>query len=266
MYLIDYHNHSLCSPDGNFPLTEMAQAAIDAGIAEQCLTDHWDLISLDGKERHTTYDWTGVLEQMAQARAALEGKIVLRMGLELGSANLDPAAATAALQRDDLDFVIGSIHNLSPAQGGADFSLLDYPTPESCYAVLDDYFNSMSALAPLDCYDVLGHIIYPLRYFPARFEISLARYWDQITDIVKTAIAHGKGIEVNTWRGRTVEPWRPVLELYRSCGGELITTGSDAHAPAHVGQGIAQANALLAETGFRYKTVYRGRKPQMIPT
>ena len=74
----------------------------------------------------------------------------------------------------------------------------------------------------------------------------------------------GRAIEVNTWCGRTVTQWQPLLELYRDCGGELITLGSDAHRPEDVGKGIAQAQELLRTVGFRYFTVYHRRTPQFI--
>ena len=55
-----------------------------------------------------------------------------------------------------------------------------------------------------------------------------------------------------------------MLELFRGCGGELVTLGSDAHRPLDVGKGIAQAQELLRACGWRYFTVYQGRKPQQI--
>ena len=77
---------------------------------------------------------------------------------------MDPDCAAAILSGADLDFVIGSIHNLSPAKGGKDFYFLDYTTPRACYEALDDYFDSLAQLVHLDCWDTMGHIIYPLRY------------------------------------------------------------------------------------------------------
>ena len=40
MYLADYHTHTRFSPDGSATMTEMAQAALDAGMDEICFTDH----------------------------------------------------------------------------------------------------------------------------------------------------------------------------------------------------------------------------------
>ena len=71
----------------------------------------------------------------------------------------------------------------------------------------------------------------------------------------------GRAIEVNTWCGRTVTQWQPLLELYRDCGGEIVTVGSDAHTPADVGKGVRAACALLRECGFRRVCTYEKHQP-----
>ena len=78
---------------------------------------------------------------------------------------------------------------------------------------------------------------------------------------MRTAVEAGRGMEVNTCRGRTVKDWKPILELYRDCGGEIITVGSDAHAPQNVANGEEEAYALLQEVGFRYVTTFQRRTP-----
>lgn len=79
----------------------------------------------------------------------------------------------------------------------------------------------MSVLACTDLYDVLGHIIYPLRYMHT--PVSLERYRETIRTILRKVVEGGRGIEINTYRGRTIADWRPILELYRDCGGEIVT-------------------------------------------
>ena len=59
--------------------------------------------------------------------------------------------------------------------------------------------------------------------------------------------------------------YRPLLEQYRSLGGEIVTLGTDAHIPEDIGKGIGDAAGLLKELGFRYYTVYRRRRPEFIP-
>ena len=262
MYLIDYHPHSRLSPDADHPLTELAGAAVRAGLSELCVTDHYDRLTLDGRWEEP-YDWAPALEQYRQAAGQFAGRLTLRLGIEYGGAPFDPEYARAMLARPEVDFVIGSLHNRSPRAGGADFYCGPYDTPEQCYAALDDYFASMERLVELpDCYDVVGHIIYPLRYMPET--ITLDRYWGRIDAILRRVVETGRGIELNTYCGKTIAPWQGVLERYRAHGGERITVGSDAHAPERVGLGVKEAYALLAGCGFRYLSVYEKHTPRQI--
>ena len=162
-------------------------------------------------------------------------------------------------KREGADFILGSVHNLSPERGGTDLFFLDFSTVQACYDALDDYFASLALLAATDFYAVLAHLIYPLRYMQA--PVTLNRYQDAIRAILRTAVEKGRGMEVNTCRGRTLEEWRPILALYRDCGGELVTVGSDAHTPADVGKGVRAACALLRECGFRRVCTYEKHQP-----
>lgn len=262
MYLLDYHTHTLISPDGNNPLQDMAQAAVDGGLDELCVTDHYDLLTGDGK-REEPIHWAPRLAEYLQVKAQFAGRLTLRLGIEFGSGHLGSDTLTAAPH--ELDFVIGSLHNRQEKNGGGDFYYGVYDSPQVCAEALDDYFASMALLAPTDQYDVLGHIIYPLRYMERDGQrISLAPWMDQIAEILKVTIAQGRGIEVNTYNGRTVDQWRDILLLYKDLGGEIVTTGSDAHFPRNVGKGIREANSLLEACGFRYLASYERRKPKFI--
>lgn len=262
MYLIDYHTHSNLSMDGMVPLSVMAEHALNAGIQELCITDHCDLLN-EHARRVYDYNWTAALEQYRQTLPQFEGKIKLKLGLEFGMGHIDPAASDSILALPELDFVIGSVHNLSPEKGGLDTFYLDFSTVESCSEVLDDYFDSLDQLARTPYYDVIGHIIYPIRYMNGL--VTIHPWLDRAKQLMRTAIEHGKGIEVNTYRGRTVADWQPILEYYQQLGGEIITVGSDAHNPEHAGAGIAEAYTLLRNLGFRFVTVFDKRTPTMIP-
>ena len=51
-----------------------------------------------------------------------------------------------------------------------------------------------------------------------------------------------------------------VLKKYKELGGKIITVGSDAHLPEHVGSNFDTAKALLLETGFTYFNIFNERK------
>ena len=109
------------------------------------------------------------------------------------------------------------------------------------------------------------YIIYPLRYMARGCpEVSMDRYADRIRVALAIAIASGRGMELNTYNGRTLAEWRPWLALYRELGGEILTVGSDAHVPENVGQGVPEAYDLIRAAGFRYIAVYEGRKPRFV--
>lgn len=266
MYISDSHTHSLCSPDGHAPLTDMARAAEAAGLSELCLTDHCDLLDRYGKPDRT-FRWEPIEEQLSLARPLFEDRLPLRMGLELGEAWEDPSYARELVSRPGLDLVLGSVHNLSSADGGEDFYFRTYTSLSDCYYVLDRYFDCMERLSEMDCWDVLAHVIYPLRYMNRRDgqQAALDRYEPQLRRILRTVAGTGRAIEVNTCRGQTVEDWRWTLTLYRDCGGALVTLGSDAHFPQDVGKGLPQAAALLKELGFTHTVRYLRRRPELIP-
>lgn len=264
MYLTDYHSHSSCSHDGHVTMHVMAEAACKLGISELCITDHCDL--LDGEGGWSpAYDWAPVLEQYAEAKDTLRGRMEVKLGVELGNASVDWAAARTALAQPALDFVIGSIHCWAVENGGTDYYFGTYDTPEKCARTLEDYFGQMEELvsAP-DCYDVLGHIIYPIRYMNRDGQNpSLAPYEECIRAILRRAAEQGRGMEVNTYRGRTIEEYRPLLNWFKECGGEVVTVGSDAHQTEQLA-GHREAYALLEDCGFRYVATFEKRKPRMI--
>ena len=96
----------------------------------------------------------------------------------------------------------------------------------------------MLQMAASPYYDVVGHVIYP----PAVHERPLRHpgpgaVRDQIREILRLAIDSGRGMEINTWKGQTLAQWIPLLQDYKELGGEILTVGSDAHAPWPPGQG-----------------------------
>lgn len=259
----DCHTHSRVSPDSNAPMVEMAKQALEYGLDVMCLTDHCDLLSLEG-ERTLDYDWQVVLRERKQMLDAFGTKLDLPLGIEFGMAHLYPEAAEKILSQPGLDFVIGSCHNMDEKDGGRDFFMLSYDTLDECYQALDNYFASMEKMAAAPYYDVVGHVIYPLRYMNGPYDTpSLDRYRDQIRQILRLAIDSGRGIEINTWKGQTLEAWIPLLKDYKQLGGEIITVGSDAHAPGPLARGVREAYQIMQDCGFRYVAVYHQRKPEM---
>ena len=263
MYLADYHTHSTCSDDGHNTMTEMAAAAVNAGLNEICLTDHVDIVNWLG-EQVTEHSWQNAVQQHAAAREALGGKIKIQLGVELGQATEDFERADRFLdEAPPLDFIIGSLHNLSWDYGRKDFCTLEHVDEAFARQAIGTYLEEMLSLAKWGRFSVIGHMTLPLRYLNENLgmEMTFAGFEDAVAEIFKTIIPKGIGIELNTNRGNTPLPDREILRMYRDLGGELITLGSDAHTPEFVGCVIRERQQLLRECGFRYFVTYEQLKP-----
>ena len=266
MYCSDYHLHTLISSDSPASLEQQARAAINAGLNELCVTDHWNLLDQLANPLPHTRDWAASMAHIRQAREQFGSQLEIRLGIEVGNGEIDPDGIQEGLTQagSDLDFVIGSLHNMSLGSGGLGIYTVAHRCQhiEEGVALLDDYVDTLEALAATDTFDVMGHVIYPLRYLPQQWQLTLDPYEEQLRELFRTLILSGRGIELNTTQGNTIEEWIPVLNLYRDCGGEILTIGSDAHRPEFIGAGFRDACALLQALGFRWHCTYRNRKPE----
>ena len=268
MFLADSHTHTLCSIDAYNSTAEMVSAAINFGLASITITDHVDLdYYLSGKrDPYCFYAWPDMLEDFCEAGLLYGKDISLQIGLELGEANHHPDAAREIAQTPGLDFIIGSLHGVRDT---LDFCFYDYTSHADCIRLIEKYLAEHLELAAMPDIDVIGHIGYTRRYMKkAGFDIDLSDYTDALREIFKTAAQNGRGIELNMSGLRqglgTPIPNINEVRLYRECGGEIITVGSDAHRPEDVGSGIQEGYKWLREVGFQYVTVFKNRKPQFI--
>ena len=115
-----------------------------------------------------------------------------------------------------------------------------------------------------DNYSVLGHLDMIIRYDKAG-EYDYKCLKNIIMKILKYAIAHGKGIEVNTscfrYGLKDLTPSREILKLYKELGGAIITIGSDAHQEDHVGCKIIYAKEELKKLGYTHFYTYEKMTP-----
>ena len=187
--------------------------------------------------------------------------------MELGEIPQDPIRTGKWAQAKGLDFVIGSVHILPHMQ---DFHLLQYGDPKSCRDLTSLYLDENIRLAKENIADVVGHVGYINRYMKRQGKyVNLLDFQDKLEVLFQTLVENGRGIEINCSGLRQVGleetfPNLAVLKLYKAKGGEIITIGSDAHFPQHVGEGFHTAIELAKEAGFRYISVFRDRKAGFI--
>ena len=163
----------------------------------------------------------------------------------------------------DYDFIIASSH-LCHGKDPYYPSFYEGRNQEEAYL---EYFESIPEnLKAFSNFDVYGHLDYVVRYGPKKDAgYCYEKYSVVFEQILQRLIEMGKGIEINTAalaKGlREPNPCIGVLKRYHKLGGEIITTGSDAHTPEQIAYAFDRAADLLKDCGFRYYTTFAKRSP-----
>ena len=261
MILADVHTHSSFSTDSDEPLREMARAAADKGLKTLCVTEHHDFDHPNVGE--FLLDVPAYREELIRVRNEFSDRLEVLFGVELGLLDYAAPRLCEFAKSADFDFIIGSAHQVDD---------LDPYYPEYFDKMGDKngishFFDTMlSSVKAFDDFDILGHLDYIVRYSHAK-SYDPPDYREVIDEILKTVIAKGKGIEINTAGLRSLgypHPHPFVLKRYKELGGELITVGSDAHDRTRIAFGFDKAEQLLRSEGFKYYAVFRARKPELI--
>lgn len=255
--IVDYHTHSTWSVDGTMSVEQALAQCQRSGVVEIAFTEHMDL-GQPGN-RGSAVSIGPYLRELEAMQAAVPDVRIVR-GVEAGLCRRNLANSEAYLDQAELDFVIASVHSfwhkdlfgVDVARGrtGAEFLRLYY---EEMLFVVEKF----SRLC------VVGHLDYPLRYFPLSEE-DLLSCSDVIDEILQTLVRRGGGLEVNLAGARVIgRPHPPlwVLQRFRELGGRIVTMGSDAHHVSQIARDWHDGVALLREAGFPSITRYRNMKP-----
>ncbi|MDR3072647.1 MAG: histidinol-phosphatase HisJ family protein [Clostridiales Family XIII bacterium] len=258
--MFDYHTHSNFSYDhiGGSSMEELVCTAIEVGLDEIAITDHYDP---NFPADEANLDFPAYKKQLLELKETYKDRIRVVPGIELG---IRPGATLQSCSDEIVsfpyEFVIASVHSAG-----------DHPIHRQSFregrtdleSVIFYYEWTLECIKAYDNFDVLGHINVIDRYLPTDPEESL--YIDCIEAIFRVLIEKGKGIEINTsnyryGQVRTI-PTLSMLKLYRSLGGEIVTTGSDSHGVRYIGKNLSDAQELLRAAGFTHLTTFENRMP-----
>lgn len=254
-YLSDYHLHSKYSFDGNQTIEQIIIKAISMELNEICLTEH---ISFDPKDNnYNFFDFKDYENEIQRLSAKYSGRINIKKGLEIGEYHLYKEDFDKYFKEHNLDFIIGSIHNLNGKGFRTNIS------ENGVAYTYKTYFKEILDFVQMGDFDVLGHFDIVQRYaFEAGGVYNFDDYKDYIYDILKIIISRGKGIEVNTsgLSNNLLFPKLEILHMYKDLKGEILTVGSDAHTSNRVGEKISYVYDMLKNIGFKYVFTYDNRK------
>ncbi len=261
MDFYDMHTHSLHSPDAEFPVRDMVDEAKNKGLCGMCITDHCEINAF----RQDRYDISSAnaFEEIKRLQNEIKGFKLLN-GIELGQMTQAQDDAFALVNTYDYDFIIASLHNVKDEE---DFAWMKYPADFDAQGMLRRYYEELYLMSRFDCYNVLGHITYPLRYIVGynHFTVDMTPFDEIIEEILKVVVQTGRGIEINTSEVtgglRSTMPGERYLSMFTQLGGEIITLGSDAHRPADVARHFDIAAELVSSAGGKYICYFEQKKP-----
>lgn len=258
MRRIDYHMHTKFSGDSEADPEEHIRQALRLGLDEICFTDHRDFdYPIDTFE----LDVPAYFKEMRALQEKYKDQIRIKIGVEIGLDRDHIQEINDFINGADYDFVVGSIHVIRHTE----FYYGDYFKGKTKEEAHREFFTEeLACVQSFDCFNVLGHMDYIMRYGPYADKRVDHRQWASLIDeILKTLIAKGKGIEVNT-SGYALNktcgfPNYDVVSRYKELGGSIITIGSDAHTSDRVGEHVDDVIQHYQKIGFDDVTTFTKR-------
>lgn len=258
MRKIDYHMHTRFSGDSEADPREHVKQAIALGLDEICFTDHRDFeypIDVFELDVDTYYQTIMTLKE------EFKDQIIIKWGIEMGLDMNHQDKINELINQYPFDFVIGSIHVINHTE----FYYGEFFTGLSKEEAHRYFFEeTLRCVQNFDCFNVLGHLDYIMRYGPYEDRmVEHTKYQDIIDEIFKTLIAKGKGIEINTsgygLNGNCGFPNFDQVKRYYDLGGRIITIGTDSHTSDRVGQHVNDVKEKLEQMGFEDVSTFSQR-------
>ena len=265
MVLTDIHNHSDFSFDGKASLADMVAAAQKKGLRYFGIAEHFDNDFLDapffyGDEELTeTTDPYSYFPAARKLQARLNGDhFTLLAGAEFGYHPNERIQGAFRLIADEFhpDFIVNSVHSCD----GVDCMEKKYFFGKDKRTAYARYFERVRE--SLDCdypYDIVAHLGYVSRKAPYPDpKIRYGEFADQLDDILRTIIAKGKILEVNSssrTAGSEFLPDTDILSRYYELGGRRVSFGSDAHNADRICDRREIVVSALKAIGFTFITV-----------
>ena len=262
----DMHTHSQNSHDSVCPVAEMAKAAKENALSGFAVTDHCDIE--DCEKLDLSAICRGSFDEAT--KVGEKSDLIILRGIEIGEAFWHGSTADMILSSFDFDVVIGSVHAVKFKNYEMPYSQINFQQMgrEMSCAYLEQYFTDMLKMIDECDFDILAHLTCPLRYINGKYGIGIdcKMYKAQITEILQKIIDKGIALEVNSscvYEGSGYCEFLPeewIIELYKSMGGYLITTGSDAHVSKNSALSFDKLYDMLKKIGFEKAYYFQKRK------
>jgi histidinol-phosphatase (PHP family) len=259
--LSDLHLHTRYSGDAEGEPEEFVIRAMERGLDVIGFSEHWDFDP--GDKSYGVYDYEAIRAEIARLRRKYSGDIEILFGVEVSYASNREDDIRDALSGKEFDYVIGGVH-ASDGVYVSEPKCRPYMEQRSAGDVYTRFFEETGKAVESGLFDVIAHLDLCKRFgveFYGPFDVGQVGD-GLVEEVIRRMVAAGVALEINAsgvWQGpKETYPAAKVLEMYRDAGGELITFGSDAHAPARAGD-VSAAVEAAAGAGLARPVVFRGR-------
>ncbi len=261
--IVDLHVHSDNSYDGNHSAAFICETAELKEMRAICFTDHCEIdwCAKDSKYEKSAFQ---AFFEVAKAKSAFCGQILVLNGIEIGQPSYYPEIADRIINAYKYDQVLGSIHNL---RSGIDPYDVDSFTKEYATEMFDEYLGEIIGMLQWGNFDVLAHLTYPCRYFwqKSGIMLDLNDFKTKIDEILTLTAKSDKALEINTSGLRQpikrLLPEVDVVKRFKELGGKYITVGSDAHFAVELALNIEDGYDAAIAAGFDSITFFQDRTP-----
>lgn len=263
MTVSDLHVHTRFSADAAGEPAAFVERAVELGLKAIGLTEHWDF---DPDDRgYGSYDYRANKDEVRRLRSLYGPEIEILLGVEVSYSSAREEEIRDALSGKGFDYVIGAVHAVDGVYLSEPRCRRDLATvpPREIYG---HFFEETERAVESGLFDVIGHLDLCKRFgveFYGPFNPGQPGR-GLVKRVLKKAVSAGLALEVNasgTWQGPGEPyPGLPVLRMYKNTGGELLTVGSDAHAPEGVGE-VAHALRSIRLAGLPGPVIFKRREP-----
>jgi histidinol-phosphatase (PHP family) len=257
----DNHVHTHWSWDtaDSSTMRRACERAIAQGLPAIAFTEHLDFTVWQDDDRAAVeglvdrypahqlpIDAAGYFAELEEVRDRFPELRILS-GVETGEPHLFAASIAAHLRDSPVDRVLGSLHSLSDEGRLVGVGRLLHVDAD---ATMRRYLGEMVGMIGMsDAFQVLAHVDFPRRYWPGGSHRYVEKdYEEEYRAVFRALAGSGRALEVNT---SSPLASADQVRWFHEEGGEAVSFGSDAHAPAAVGQKFDLAVDVVEAAGFR---------------
>lgn len=259
MKIYDQHVHTSLSHDCMEDMENYFKILKEKQINNFVCTEHLEISSIS-----PSHDIIPDFKLQQQQLKSLGGKYDINtfMGVEVGYRKSVQNKIEQVLDSQPFDCVLLAIHT----DEAIEITSKEFQKGLDAEGLYNKYLQLyINAVSNFKNYDVIAHVDFIIRYINEKPIIENHR--PKLSELFNILVKDGKTLELNTrffYRGiqpESVAHLHTILEIYKECGGEYISIGSDCHMIKDFYAGFDEALALLKSKGFNSVRYFQNRQP-----